>query len=130
MVQVFRKKITMKHDFYNKYSFKIKSIQEVVKKIKTFPGKKKTILCHGVFDVVHPGHVRHFTYAKSKADLLVVSLTTDKHIKKGIYRPHVPEKLRALNLAAFEMVDFVVIDNEATPLKNLNWVNIILIYQV
>jgi len=109
----------MKHDFYNKYSYKIKSIQEVTKKIKSMTGRKKIILCHGVFDIIHPGHVRHFSYAKSKADILVVSLTTDRYIKKGTYRPHVPEKLRALNLAAFEMVDFVVIDNEATPLKNL-----------
>ena len=36
----------MKHDFYNKYSFKIKSIQEVTKKIKSMAGKKKIILCH------------------------------------------------------------------------------------
>jgi len=109
----------MKYDFNNKYKFKIKSIQEIVKKIKHLTEKKKTILCHGVFDVVHPGHIRHFSYAKSKADLLIVSLTTDKYIKKGTYRPHVPEKLRALNLAALEMVDYVIIDNEPTPLKNL-----------
>ena len=31
----------------------------------------------------------------------------DKFIKKGIYRPHIPEKLRALNLAAMEMIDYV-----------------------
>ncbi len=109
----------MKYDFYNKYSFKIKSIQEVKRRINKFSSSKKTILCHGVFDVVHPGHIRHFSYAKSKADILIVSLTTDKFIKKGIYRPHIPEKLRALNLAAFEMVDFVVIDNNSTPIKNL-----------
>ena len=39
-------------------------------------------MCHGVFDVVHPGHVRHLVYAKTKADILVVSITTDLHIKK------------------------------------------------
>jgi len=109
----------MKQNFYNKYSFKIKSIRDVKNQIKKLSSSKKIILCHGVFDVVHPGHIRHFSYAKSKADLLVVSLTTDKFIKKGIYRPHIPEKLRALNLAAFEMVDFVVVDKNPTPLKNL-----------
>jgi rfaE bifunctional protein kinase chain/domain len=76
-------------------------------------------MCHGVFDVVHPGHVRHLAYAKSKVDVLIASVTADKHIKKGTYRPHVPEKLRALNLAAFEMVDYVIIDENATPLENL-----------
>ena len=40
-------------------------------------------MCHGVFDVVHPGHVRHLLYAKSKADILVASITADKHITKG-----------------------------------------------
>ena len=80
-------------------------------------------MCHGVFDVVHPGHVRHLVYAKSRADLLLVSITSDKFINKGIYRPHVPEKIRALNIAAFEMVDYVLIDNNATPIKNIKKIN-------
>ena len=72
-----------------------------------------------MFDVVHPGHIRHLAYASTKADILVVSITADRHIKKGVYRPHIPEGLRALNLAAFEMVDYVIIDQEAKPLSNL-----------
>jgi rfaE bifunctional protein kinase chain/domain len=73
-----------------------------------------------VFDVVHPGHLRHLLYAKDKADILVVSITADVHISKGQYRPHIPQDLRALNLAAFEIVDYVIIDSEATPLKNIS----------
>ena len=76
-------------------------------------------MCHGVFDVVHPGHLRHLIYAKSKADILVASTTADKHIDKGRNRPHVPQELRALNLAAFEMVDFVVVDHEANPINGI-----------
>ena len=76
-------------------------------------------MCHGVFDVVHPGHVRHLVYAKQKADLLVVSITADIHIKKGIYRPFVPASMRALNLAAFEIVDYVIIDKNPEPYKIL-----------
>ncbi|MBU1858288.1 MAG: adenylyltransferase/cytidyltransferase family protein [Verrucomicrobia bacterium] len=109
----------MKNDFFDKYRQKIKTVPELLDVIGPFPRTKKVIMCHGVFDVVHPGHVRHLVYAKSKADILVASITTDKHIDKGIYRPHVPEQLRALNLAAFEMVDYVIIDEEAKPLKNL-----------
>src|SRR5262249_48470220 len=41
------------------------------------------------------------------------------HITKGQHRPHIPQDLRALNLAAFEVVDYVIIDAEPTPLKNL-----------
>lgn len=109
----------MKKDFFEKYRPKIKTVGELLDIIGPFPRTQKVILCHGVFDIVHPGHVRHLAYAKSKADILVASITTDKYIDKGIYRPHVPEELRALNLAAFEMVDYVIIDEEAKPLKNL-----------
>jgi len=110
----------MKKDFFEKYRSKIKTVEELMKIIGPFPRARKVIMCHGVFDVVHPGHVRHLAYAKTKADILVTTITTDKYIDKGIYRPHVPEQLRAINLAAYEMVDFVVIDEEAKPLKNLH----------
>ncbi len=109
----------MSSEFFEKYKHKIKNDKELISLIGSLPRKKKVILCHGVFDVVHPGHVRHLAYAKTKADILVVSITTDKFIKKGVYRPHIPEGLRALNLAALEMVDYVIIDKEAKPLKNL-----------
>ncbi|MBI3041328.1 MAG: adenylyltransferase/cytidyltransferase family protein [Betaproteobacteria bacterium] len=102
-----------------KYRHKIKTVDELLAAIGPRPRKRKVIMCHGVFDVVHPGHLRHLIYAKSKADILVASITADIHISKGHYRPHVPQDLRALNLAAFEIVDYVVIDPEATPLKNL-----------
>ena len=101
------------------YRHKIKTAEELRDILGAPPRKSKVIMCHGVFDVVHPGHVRHFIYAKSKADVLVASLTADKHITKGQYRPHVPEDLRALNLAAFEVVDYVIVDHDDKPLKNI-----------
>jgi rfaE bifunctional protein kinase chain/domain len=58
-------------------------------------------------------------YAKSKGDLLVASLTADTHITKANFRPFVPQELRAFNLAALEVVDFVVIDNDPTPIVNI-----------
>ena len=110
----------MSTEFFEKYRFKIKTRQELKTLVGDIPRSNKIILCHGVFDVVHPGHIRHLVYAKSKAEILIVSITADKHIKKGVYRPHIPEDLRALNLAAFEMVDYVLIDEDATPLNNLS----------
>lgn len=110
----------MTAEFFSRYEFKIKTVQELLKEIGAFPRKRKMIMCHGVFDVVHPGHLRHLAYAKTKAETLVVSITADRHIKKGLYRPHIPQRLRALNLAALELVDYVVIDEEATPIGNLN----------
>lgn len=101
------------------FSHKIKSSEEVASLLGARPRQKKAIMCHGTFDVVHPGHIRHLLYAKTKADVLIASLTSDIYIKKGNMRPYVPEDLRAINLAALEMVDYVVIDRDPTPIKNL-----------
>ena len=109
----------MSLDFIKKYEYKLKTRGQIKLWIKNYPRDEKAILCYGVFDVVHPGHLRHLAYAKSKASILIASITEDKYIKKGKYRPHVPEKLRALNLAALEMVDYVFIDDQATPLNSL-----------
>ena len=105
----------MKKDFIKAFSYKIKKVNDLKNLINR--KKNKIILCHGNFDVVHPGHIRHLLYAKSKANILVVSITADKFIKKGLYRPHIPQNLRALNLAALEVVDFVVIDNFSKPIN-------------
>ena len=109
----------MSEEFFKKYQYKIKTLEELKDLVQTFPRKGKVIMCHGVFDVVHPGHVRHLAYAKSKAHLLIASITADIFINKDKYRPHVPENIRALNLSAFEMVDYVIIDRNKTPLENL-----------
>jgi rfaE bifunctional protein kinase chain/domain len=98
---------------------KIKTVDELCTIIGRRPRAKKVIMCHGTFDVVHPGHVRHLLYAKTKGDILVASLTADEHIKKANFRPYVPEELRAINLAALEVVDYVIVDRDATPLRNL-----------
>ena len=100
-------------------SHKVKSAEEIANLVGRRPRDKKVIMCHGTFDIVHPGHVRHLLYAKSKGDLLVASLTADAHIAKANFRPFVPQELRAFNLAALEVVDFVVIDNDPTPIKNI-----------
>ena len=100
-------------------SKKIKTKAELLEVIGARPRDKKVIMCHGTFDVVHPGHVRHLLYAKSKADILVASLTCDAHVTKADMRPYVPQDLRAINLSAFEMIDYVLIDENPTPIETL-----------
>src|SRR5262249_20302064 len=109
----------MTFDLSDRYRHKIRTPAELQALLGPPPRKRKVIMCHGVFDVVHPGHVRHLLFAKSKADILIASLTADNHIDHGMDRRHIPQQLRAVNLAAFEMVDYVVIDERATPLENL-----------
>ena len=111
--------MAMDHESQKMFSHKIKTAAEIAKLIGDRPRTKKVIMCHGTFDVVHPGHVRHLLYAKTKAPILIASLTADEHIKKGNLRPYVPENLRAVNLAALEMVDYVLIDADPIPLENL-----------
>jgi rfaE bifunctional protein kinase chain/domain/rfaE bifunctional protein nucleotidyltransferase chain/domain len=98
---------------------KVKTAAEIAAAIGPPPRDKKVIMCHGTFDIVHPGHVRHLLYAKSKGDILVASLTADAHITKANFRPFVPQELRAFNLAALEVVDYVVIDHDPTPIRNI-----------
>lgn len=98
---------------------KIKSLEELLLAIGPRPREKTVIMCHGTFDIVHPGHVRHLMYAKDKADLLIASVTADEHILKANYRPYVPQELRVQNLAALEMVDFVIIDPNSTPIPHI-----------
>ena len=78
----------MSIEFFEKYRYKLKTVSELIDLIEQFPREKKAILCHGVFDVVHPGHMRHLAYAKSKANILIASITSDRFIKKGIYISH------------------------------------------
>ncbi|MFZ5806237.1 MAG: PfkB family carbohydrate kinase [Verrucomicrobiota bacterium] len=105
----------------NTFKKKIKTREELKKILGPRPRLKKVIMCHGTFDLVHPGHVRHLIYAKSKADILVASLTSDSHITKAHHRPFVPQALRAMNLAALEIVDYVMIDNQPKPLNNIKY---------
>src|SRR2546421_5575096 len=105
----------------NNFKRKIKTREELHAIIGPRPRKMKIIMCHGVFDLVHPGHVQHLMYAKTKADILVASLTSDAHVSKANFRPYVPQDLRAMNLAALEVIDYVIIDEQPTPIDNIKF---------
>ena len=78
---------------------------------------KKVVHCHGVFDLIHIGHIKHFQEAKSMGDILVVTLTPDRFVNKGPNRPAFNEKLRAEAVAALDSVDFVVINEWPTAIE-------------
>jgi rfaE bifunctional protein nucleotidyltransferase chain/domain len=79
----------------------------------------KVVHCHGCFDIVHPGHLRHLRHAKAQGDLLLVSITGDSLINKGNGRPLIPQELRAENLAALDCVDWVYIEPRPTAAELL-----------
>lgn len=107
----------IKLGFSEKVTKKIVGVKELVQVIGAFPRSDKIVMCHGTFDLVHPGHLRHLAFAKSRAGKLVVSLTADRFVHKANNRPYVPQDLRALNLAALELVDYVIIDDHPEPIE-------------
>ncbi len=80
---------------------------------------RSVVQCHGCFDIVHPGHLRHLRHAKSQGDILLVTITGDSMINKGTGRPLIPQELRAENLAALDCVDWVYIEPRPTALELL-----------
>jgi rfaE bifunctional protein kinase chain/domain/rfaE bifunctional protein nucleotidyltransferase chain/domain len=81
---------------------------------------RKVVHCHGCFDIVHPGHIRHLRYARQMGDLLLVTITGDAEIKKGTGRPLIPEELRAESLAALDCVDWVYVEPRPTAAELLS----------
>lgn len=95
-------KIVTKEEFKNEIRPKLK-VQN-----------KAIALCHGVFDLIHPGHIIHFEQARSMADILVVSITDAAHVRKGPGRPFFDDAMRMKELSAIEYIDYVMLSNEYT----------------
>lgn len=75
---------------------------------------KKIVLCHGCFDLMHPGHVKYFQEAKKMGDILVVTVTPDRFVDKGPGRPVFTENLRVDSIVALECVDYTAINKWPT----------------
>ncbi len=80
---------------------------------------RRVVFTNGVFDLLHPGHVRYMTAARAEGDVLVVAVNSDRSVRanKGAERPIVPEAERAELLAALEMVDAVLVFDDETPAR-------------
>jgi rfaE bifunctional protein kinase chain/domain/rfaE bifunctional protein nucleotidyltransferase chain/domain len=99
----------------NRESSKIVSLPRLVElRGRARAEGRRVVQCHGCFDIVHPGHVRHLRYARGLGDVLLVSITGDEQMRKGAGRPLIPEELRAENLAALDCVDWVHVNHSPT----------------
>ncbi|MBO6305399.1 MAG: D-glycero-beta-D-manno-heptose 1-phosphate adenylyltransferase [Selenomonadaceae bacterium] len=85
---------------------------------------KKTVFTNGCFDILHRGHIEYLTAAKSLGDVLVVGLNSDSSVKKlkGETRPLNTESDRAYVLDALKAVDVVVIFEEDTAEKIIDFI--------
>ena len=82
-------------------------------------GGSRLVLCHGCFDLMHPGHIKYFQAASRMGDILMVTVTPDRFIDKGAGRPVFDETLRCACIAALECVDFVSINAWPTAEETL-----------
>lgn len=80
---------------------------------------KRVVHCHGVFDLLHIGHIRHFQLARKFGDVLVVTVTPDKWVNKGPHRPAFEEQLRMEAVASLEGVDFVGLNGWPTAVETI-----------
>ena len=78
---------------------------------------RRVVFTNGVFDLLHPGHVRYLRQARALGDLLIVGINSDRSVRrnKGPERPITPEGERAEILAALDCVDAVTVFDEETP---------------
>ena len=99
---------------------KIKTLEELAKIAGSLKKHgKKVAHCHGCFDLLHIGHMKHFEAAREKADVLIVTVTPDRFVNKGPNRPYFNENLRLEALAALAVVDYVALNTWPTAEKTI-----------
>ncbi len=101
-------------------SDKIFSLEELPAVLQKHRDERRTIVhCHGVFDLLHIGHIRYFEQASAFGDILVVTVTPDRFVDKGDKRPAFTERLRAEAIASLSVVDYVAVNEWPTAEKTL-----------
>ncbi len=87
-----------------------------------FDSGQTVVWTNGCFDLLHVGHIRSFRDAKALGDILIVGINSDASVRalKGDSRPIVDQGDRAELIAALEMVDYVTIFDESTPVEALS----------
>ena len=96
----------------------IKKLRERILFLKK--NNKKIVHCHGVFDLVHYGHIEHFKSAKRLADCLIVTLTCDDLVNKGPGRPYFNQDIRSKFLSSIDVIDYVTISENETAEKMIS----------
>lgn len=100
---------------------KILNLEELVATVRRLQHAQRSVaLCHGCFDILHCGHLRHLEAAKAIADVLVVTVTPDHFVNKGPHRPVFPERQRAELLAGLQVVDWVSVNRWQSAVETIH----------
>jgi cytidyltransferase-like protein len=100
----------MKKSFSNSKICDLQSLKHLLK-------NKKFTLVHGVFDLLHVGHKRHFESAKELTNILLVSLTSDRFVKKGPGRPVFNQSIRSEMISSLDCVTYIYLNDSETPIN-------------
>jgi len=99
---------------------KVFTLNELVSVLQPHRNAGRTIVhCHGVFDLLHIGHIRYLEQARSFGDVLVVTVTPDRYVDKGDKHPAFTEQLRAEAIASLSVVDYVAVNEWPTAEETL-----------
>lgn len=98
---------------------KIRPLDELAVELDRRRPTRRIVHCHGVFDLLHIGHIRHFQQAKALGDLLVVTVTPDRFVNKGAGRPAFTQDLRAEVIASLDCVDYVAVNRWPTAVETI-----------
>jgi rfaE bifunctional protein nucleotidyltransferase chain/domain len=96
----------------------VKTLSEAAELARSLQAQGRTVVfTNGVFDILHPGHLRYLQQARALGDALIIGLNADASVRrnKGPARPVNPEAERAEILEALACVDAVVVFEEDTP---------------
>ncbi len=101
-------------------SAKLIALDELASRLDEARQQGKSIVhCHGVFDLLHVGHIKHLQAARLLGDVLIVTITPDHFVNKGPHRPVFTAQLRGEALAALECVDYVAINRWPTAVDTI-----------
>ena len=90
-----------------------------INNFKKFNNKKIIGMCHGVFDIIHSGHIEYFKEAKKMCDTLIVSVTNDNFVNKSKYQPYNKIKKRLNVLSSISFIDYLIVSDAETAIKNI-----------
>jgi rfaE bifunctional protein kinase chain/domain/rfaE bifunctional protein nucleotidyltransferase chain/domain len=105
-------------DMQQRIKDKILLLNGLISRVESLKKVGKVVVqSHGVFDIIHPGIIKHLNEAKKQGDVLIVTVIKDKDIRRGQGRPIFHEDLRMENVASLDQVDYTCLVDEETPFE-------------
>ncbi|MCX5805052.1 MAG: PfkB family carbohydrate kinase [Proteobacteria bacterium] len=99
---------------------KLLKLKELANRIQALKSEGKRIVhCHGIFDILHIGHIRYLEQAKKMGDILIVTITPDRYVNRGPGRPVFNELLRSEMVASLHFADYVAINKWPTAVETI-----------